>query len=154
MFRTTKTVSFLAISLSLLGIFSLGEITLAATDTKITSEFQIIIDFLLKILPLAGWIFGVLAWWDTARGKKFAAESDFKKIKERLEEVAASQEVITQTIQQHERKTFDNFTNQTNQIFRELTNCQNEIKICQQLVNHVQIILSSGTTSGFSKKND
>lgn len=142
-------ISFLFVTI----IFNLSNIiALAAQSNPVNNELSSALDFGLKILPYLSLFAGLYAWWDTAKNKKYAAEEDFKRIKERLESITQDQRLITELVKQHEQKTFTNFTAQTNQIFSELKEIQNDAEIIKQLINNIQMIITPNINSGF--RND
>lgn len=109
------------------------------------NEFRILLDFLLKILPLAGWIFSVFVWWDATGKKRYAAQRAFEQIEQNIELLKNNQAEIVKLIERHESNTFKNYTDVTNRIFRDL----DSIKL---LVNNLTMYLNSGVSSGFFNK--
>lgn len=104
------------------------------------------LDFIIKFTSISGNIIGFLVWWDSSRGKRFAAQQAFQQIKEDIIELENGQQKVLEAVERHETNTFKNYTEVTNKIFRDLD-------ISKQLLNNIWVLLAPENSTG-RKKND
>jgi len=129
---------------TILIVLIFAPIVLAATNNAVRI---ITLERIAVLLGIFSYLCTVYAWWKAAEGKKFAAEQSYLQLIKNQDEIVKQINAILDTVERHERRTFENFTADTNEIHRKL-----DIGIA--LTQQVLIQVTASNVSIGSKKND
>lgn len=113
-----------------------------------------LLDWLLKVLPLVTLICGGFAWYNTAQHKKYAAQQEFDELREHIRAVRNEQKEVLRLVKEHEQRTFEKYTQITNEIFRRFDNLQQDNNVEKQLLNNIWLFLVPNTSSGFGRRKE